>query len=199
MRQLRRLFFGALAVTFYRRLIVYETRLDRPQVGPDPGFPVELGVVSEEELEDYCRLRPDTSRDEVRRRLERGDRCFAVRRGGELLSVRWLSASRADLPYLGLSFALGPDLVFAYDAYTDPGARGARLGTLGGAYMSEQARREGSRALLSTALPENEGGRTLLARRGSRPVGTIHCLRLGPVRVPIRRLPEGYLGPVSRR
>jgi GNAT superfamily N-acetyltransferase len=193
MRRLRRLFFGALAVTVYRRLTVYERDLAvRVPIDPETP-PASLGVLVASDLEDYARLRPDEPPEEAARRLARGERCFAARRDGDLVAMRWLSTERADVEYLGLSFSLGPGLAYAYDGFTDPRARGSGFGTLSGAHMGEQLRSEGYRAVLSTMLPENEAARHHLVRLGARPVGTVGCLRLGPVRVPLRRLPPGYL------
>jgi GNAT superfamily N-acetyltransferase len=198
MRRVRRLVFGALAVTVYRRLILYERDL-AVRVPIDPDTPsASLGVLATSDLEHYARLRPDAPPGDAARRLARGERCFVARRDGDLVAMRWLSTERADIEYLGLSFPLGPGLTYAYDGFTDPEARGSGFATLSGAHMGDQLRREGYRAVLSTMLPENELARYHLLRLGARPVGTVGCLRLGPLRLPLRRLPEGYLGAASR-
>jgi hypothetical protein len=194
MRRLRRLFFGALAVTFYRRLVVYERPLDRTPPAPPAPPGASFHLLSVSQLDAYRRLRPDTPAEEIERRLARGDRCFAVSLDGAVVSTRWQSCERAEFEYLGMSFPLGSGLAYAYDGFTEDGIRGSGLSTLAAAHMGQQLRGEGYRSLLSALLPENEGGRRLLTGLGGRPVGTVGCLRLGPVRVPLRRLPDGYLG-----
>jgi hypothetical protein len=193
MRWLRRVIFGALAVTVYRRLIVYERPLYQRPPAPRAGAGVRLGLLSATDVDDYRHLCPDTPSEEVTKRLARGDRCFVARLNGDLVSVRWLSTKRADVEYLGLSFSLGAAFAYAYDAFTAPALRQTGLSTIAAAYMGEQARSEGCRALLSAIGPENEGGRRLLKGLGGRPVGMVGCLRLGPLRLPLRRLPPGYL------
>jgi hypothetical protein len=185
-------------VTLYRRLGVYESRLDSPQIAPQPALAIEPGELGAGDVETYMRLRPDTPDAEVRRRLARGDRCFVAWSGGELLSVRWLAFGTAEVAYLGLRFALPDGVAYPYDAFTPAELRGEGLSWAMGAFMAETVRGEGCRSLVSLIRPENAGGERLVARRGTIPSRTVGCLRLPGVRIPFRRVRPGLLGPATR-
>jgi len=186
-----------LGVTFYRRLVV----VAREVAGP-PGSRAKLALsfeyLGQESLDDYMRLRPDADRFEIQRRLLTGQRCALARHNGEVVSARWVATERAEVPYLDLVFALPEGVAYVYDVYTTPSARGRGISGEARIQYEELLRAAGTRTLIGTFMPENTAGLGLVRGAGYERVGMIGCLRLPGLRLPIRRLPAGYLGDANR-
>ena len=87
-RHLRRAWFGLWGKIAYRRLLLMERRLDEPIRDVGPLIPVAIGLLREEEIEDYTTLVPGADAGDVRSRLVDGQWCFTARLDGRLISVR---------------------------------------------------------------------------------------------------------------
>ena len=188
----RELWWRGLAVTAFRRLIVVARDRDaQPRAIAADG----IDVAPIDDPGPYRVLRPDTPAAEVRRRLAAGHACVGAWSGDRLVAARWLSRGDAEMPYLDLAFALPSHIAYWYDSYTDPAFRGRRAHHAIDAAATEWMRDHRLTVQLSTVLPENRGGVALVARTGSRRIGWVGCLR-GPrgVRVPVRRVAEGFVG-----
>lgn len=195
----RGLWWRGLGVTVYRRLIIVARPLES---GPPPGaakIAVATELLDEKTVADYLTLRPDTPAAEVERRLRSGQRCVLVRHQGAPVSARWFATRRADIEYLDLVFDLPPGVAYVYDVYTDPQARGLGISAAVRSHYETMLREEGCHTLLGTAMPENAAGRKLVGGAGYEPVGTLGCVRLGPLRIPVRRGTSDYVGRSSRR
>jgi Acetyltransferase (GNAT) family len=194
----RGVWWRGLGVTLYRRLIIVARALDDGQWPPPPKVTVTAGLLSPGEVDDYVVLRPEVTRREVGRRLATGQRCVLARREGKPVAALWFASRCAELPYLDLAFDLGEGVGYVYDVYTAPDLRGARISAGLRRHYLEGLRADGCHTLMGTAMPENVSGRGLIGTAGYEALGTVGCLRLGPVRLPIRRLPAGYLGRAHR-
>ncbi len=194
---LRGLFWRGLAVTFYRRLLVFSRDIAGP---PTQSARVELGfeLLDRDGIADYLALRPDQTAKEVERRLAAGQRCAVARHRGELVSARWFAIRRAEMPYLELAFELPEGVGHTFDLFTTPATRGMGITRATRVYFEEMLRAEGCHTLLGTSLPENAAGRALVEAAGYRLLGTMGSVRLGPLRLAVRRLPEGRLGAATR-
>ena len=160
----------------YRRLGLFEVPL-----APDPpraeaasaGIAVRVLDASRDDLDAYAALRPDTSRDETRAWLERGDRCFVALLDGRLVSSVWLGTDVVPIAYLECDLELGPEEAYAYDAFTLPELRGHDVGSWRTELLKDHVRAAGRRRVLSLQLAENASQRRRSARRGHRPLGVV--------------------------
>jgi GNAT superfamily N-acetyltransferase len=196
---LRGLLFRSLSATLYRRVVLVARDIDAGPPVAHSRLALELGFLTLDDLAEYVRLRPDTGAAETERRLLTGQRCVLARHRGEIVSARWVSTIVAEIDYLGLSFDLPPGVAYVHDVYTAPAARGRGISSEARRGYEDELRRAGIRRLLGSFMPENVAGLGLVTGAGYRRAGMIGCVRLPGVRVPVRRLPVGYLGRSRRR
>jgi GNAT superfamily N-acetyltransferase len=194
----RGLWWRGLGVTVYRRLMIVTRKLDAGGWPPPPKISVTAELLDQATADDYLALRRDVKPLEVQRRLATGQRCVLARRAGKPVGALWFASERAELPYLDLTFYLVDGIGYVYDVYTAPDLRGAGVSSALRPHYLEGLRAEGCHTLLGTTMPENVSGRGLIGAAGYDAVGTVGCFRLGPLRVPVRRLPTGYLGQACR-
>lgn len=184
--------------TCYRRafFLTYAPK----DVGGVPAFRcalrVEFGGVSEHDAAAYHAFRPQTSADEVRRRLRRGDRCFAAWQGDAITAAGWAATGVVEVPYLEARLALAPTDVYHYDLYTAPGARGRGLLLAVTAYAVDWHRRAGFRRSVGVVAPENVLSWSAFHAAGVVPRGTYTYLRLGPLRRHWRHSADGTPLPI---
>ncbi len=193
------LWWRGLAVTVYRRTLLFGRDL--------AAFPSRTGTTAAlddaqlrpEDVGQYLRLRPDQERREIEHRLATGQRCQVVRLGGEIVAARWLSVGFAEIPYLGLTFDLAPDVAYVHDVYTAPSARERGIATASRPGYERFLADRGVRTLVAVVWLQNRLGMSYLGGLpGWRPLGRVDCLRLGPFRIPIKRTPAGLLGSATR-
>ncbi len=181
---------NALAAGGARRLTIFQRSTNVLRGGVVPPE-VTLGEVTDDGVAAYLALRPDAPPAEVRRRLAAGDVCMGAWREDRLLSVRWLARGRAELHYLGVSFALAPGVLYEYDAFTAVDERRAGLSAHVTDELIRIAAREGATSVLNAVLPENRGGMALARRDPA--IGVLRTVRLGPRLLVATNLPPGYL------
>ena len=191
---LRGLWWRGLGVTVYRRLTIVARPVDLGPATRATRVAVTPELLGRETVGDYLALRRDTPAAEVERRLATGQRCVLVRREGAPVAARWFATGFAEMPYLDLVSELPDGVAYVYDAYTAPGARGLGISAAAVAYYEHLLRDAGCHTLLGTAMPENQAGRALVSGAGYEPVGTLGCLRVGPLRKPVTRVPDEYVG-----
>ena len=182
---------NALAVAGVRRLVVFCRSTDVLRRETPVPADVDVRAVTEATVDAYTALRPDTRLDAVLRRLHAGDLCIGAWRGDRLLSARWLARDRAELPYLRVSFALGGEVRYAYDAFTDFSERRNGLGVIVTNELIRTAASEGATSVINGVLPENRGGMGL-ARRDP-PIGMLRTVGLGRRLLVVSNLPPGFL------
>lgn len=182
---------NALAVAGARRLVVFRrsTVVLRRDTPLPPGIAVR--ELTEDSLDAYRALRPELPVAEARRRLHAGDLCIGAWRGDRLLSLRWLARGRAELTYLRVSFALGPRVFYAYDAFTGVSERRHGLGVIVTDELIRSAAREGATWVINAVFPENRGGMGLA--RHDPPIGRLRTISLGRRLLVVSNLPRGYL------
>ena len=179
-RYLRRVWFGLWGRIAYRRLLLMERPLDEPIRDVGPNIPVTIGLLRQEEIEDYTTLVPGADAGNVGARLAAGQWCFTARLDGRLISVRWAAAGRMHLEYLDYDLDLSADEACSYGLYTDPAFRGSGVSPTGSVAMLRHLREAGFRRVVAAILPENHVSLRSVTKTGYRPYGVIGRLKLGP-------------------
>ena len=184
----RDIWFSGLAfLRLYRRLILLERPVD-PAVGPPPATAsMRVAVVGDEAIEAYLAFRPDQSEEEIRRRLAEGHLCFAVWHVERIVHAAWVAVGRAPIEYLSRELDLDPDEVFVFDAFTTPGFRGHGASPLRALAVGRHFATRGFRRVLTAVHPENRTGFRPVEKVGSRRVGVLGYVGIGPWRRHFRR------------
>ena len=182
-RPLADIWFAALgAARIYRRLVLLARQLGSaaPELAAPSG--VRIAVLAPEEIGAYLAFRPEQSGAEIRVRLSRGYLCFAAWHGEQILHAAWGATQRAPIDYLAYEIDLSPDEVFIFDAFTAAAARGRNLSPLRAVLMGRHYYDRGYRRVLTAVHPENRVGFRPLEKVGTRPVGLIGYVGIGPLR-----------------
>jgi hypothetical protein len=173
----RVLWFSILGETVYRRLLLFEVRTAEQ---PEP--PATLRLLEPTSVATAAEHLPHVSRKVVANRLRRGDRCFCALKQGQVVAYRWLATDKAPVDYLGCALELTEGVVYFYDAYTVPDARGAGVS---GALFRAIAKRlaaDGCHTAVAAILPENRAARRAAGKIPYRRVGRFGYVQLGPWR-----------------
>ncbi len=183
---------NGLAVAGLRRVVIIHRRADVRHGDARTPPDVNAGVVTEDDLDAYQTLRPDTPLAEAQRRLRAGHICVGAWRGDRLVSVRWFAPDEAKIPYVHLSFMLRPGVRYAYDAFTDPVERRNGLGRIVGDALTRRASAEGAISVISAVLPENRDGMALVPGRGEL-LGVLGTITVGRRLIVASSVPRGYM------
>jgi ribosomal protein S18 acetylase RimI-like enzyme len=176
------------AEVFYRRLIVYEARLDGPRRVVRLQVPVQFELLGNQEVADYLACVPDANADEIERHMRVGDRCYTARVFGEIVAVRWAAFRDVRVTSLGLTLRVGDEDVYLYGAYTRPQWRRNGIGAALTADILDRLEAEGYHRALSAWMPENVPARSLHFSRGE-PVAIVGVVRIGPWKRQLRPRP----------
>lgn len=174
---LRALWFKALGETVYRRLLLLEAPTESEREPPPAAQAVEFAFLSPSEAGQFTfgEHGPETAAE----RLRRGDRCFCVRRDGQLAAVRWIAFEEASVEYLGCRLQLAPGVAYLYDSYTAPAARGRGIFSSTWFTLARELSAEGFHTILAAVLPENRAARGAMGKLPYRVVGKVGYVRLG--------------------
>jgi hypothetical protein len=139
-------------------------------------------VLAPDETDAYLAFRPEQSGAEIRTRLSRGYRCFAAWHDQRIVHAAWGATQRAPIDYLSHEIELSPDEVFVFDSFTALASRGRNLSPLRAVVMGRHYHEQGFRRVLTAVHPENRVGFRPLEKVGTRPVGLIGYVGIGPLR-----------------
>ena len=92
-------------------------------VAPDRGLVVR--EIGREATAAYLALRQGVSRAMYEDRLRRGQRCFAVEAGGQLIAVRRLALEKARVHALRRTLSLAPGDAYIFDSFIEQQTRRA--------------------------------------------------------------------------
>jgi SAM-dependent methyltransferase len=165
---IRTLWFKVLGETFYRRMWLFERRLDEPIASLTAPDDIEFGTLCEDEIERCSELRPERTSQELTARLARGERCYVARKLGIVVGFTWVVRRSAWIDYLGCTLDFGPDDYYLYEVIVAQECRGQRIAAalLAHTYR-ELGQLEASRAILAINL-DNDAGLRALTRAGER-------------------------------
>jgi SAM-dependent methyltransferase/ribosomal protein S18 acetylase RimI-like enzyme len=195
------LWFKVLGEILYRRAVLLERPLDEPILPVSSRVPVDIGLLSETQIDDYCSFRPEADPAQVRQRLEEGQRCFVARHEGRIVHACWTTDRQVRIDYLDREIQLAPDEVYAYDSFTSPGYRGQSIAAARSAWMAQHFKDAGYRRLMAIIMPENRAAFRPPEKVGYRPIALMGYVKLGPWRRDFCRLRQGAVppgGPPSR-
>ena len=178
----RSLWFKILGETVYRRVLLVERSLAEPIPTIEPLAPTTVGLLDAADLDAYLAFRPDTSRDELARRLAAGDVCFVARQAGRIIAVTWAATERGWTRYLGCQIALGPDEVYTYDWLTAPAFRKHHVASQLTVACLRYFRERGYRRMIYAMAPEKYNQRRGQTGTGFRAYCMLGYVRIGPYR-----------------
>jgi hypothetical protein len=118
-----RVAMGALAFLGVRRVSVYRVGTKKALARGESVPGVTGKLLSHRQVSAYLALRPDTSKSEVKQRLQDGAECLAAWREGRLVAAGCLTTGHAQIGYLGATLSLRSGVWYAFDAFTLPAER----------------------------------------------------------------------------
>jgi len=187
------LWFKLWGELVYRRLGLFELRLDRPV----PAFEARLPILVSEQTEpaEGDGSVPTVGADEFVQRRQAGHRCFVAHRDGKLVGSCWMAQGSMCSSYLRTDIALARGVACSYETYTAPAARGLGVGPALRAGTAGMLRDDGCRRLLATISLENPPAIRLVEKLGYELTGRIGYLGRGALRWDFCRLRAGACGP----
>ena len=169
------LWFAALSRTGYRRLIVFERRLDEPIVQVLPRVEAEIRPLRSDDEAAFEGLGQEGAAL-FRRRLEAGHQGWGAWSGGGLRHTRWCALRETHVEYLRCRLVLEDDVAYIYRSFTQPQYRNLGLAPATGAACLQALRERGFRAMLAAVLPENPAAIAPALRLGYRRVGVVRSI-----------------------
>lgn len=192
---LKSLWFKILGETVYRRAVLLERPLDEPLTEGTPGVPLRVGLLAENQVDEYLRFRSEANPSDIHRRLAEGQRCFVVRCNDDLVHASWTTTKRAQIDYLARKISLAPDEIYVYETYTAPAFRGRNIALSRVVWEGQYLRAAGYRRMVSVVMPENTSGMRQTIKAGYHPIGVMGYVKLGPWRWDFCRVKTGARPP----
>lgn len=166
--------------TFYRRVIVVVRSIDDTLPDIDLRLPIVIAPLTEGDLPAYLHLRPDQHSNTIRKRLAKGDQCFAVWHEGQIVHTGWVTTEQKYEPYLRRKLTLQPADIFLYDNYTHPSLRRFGLAQARTIYLLRHYQAEGYRRSVAIIAVENKAALRQIEAAGYHRIGMFKCIRFGP-------------------
>lgn len=142
----------------------------------DPGY--AHGFLDEPTLREFARddggALSDAFLDEA---LGRGDRCYAIRAGGQLASFGWYARGPTPIDDRA-TLHFGARHVYMYKGYTHRDHRGRRLHAIGMTWALSQLLAEGVTGMVAYVDAANAASLRSCYRMGFEDVGRLYLLRL---------------------
>ena len=154
-------------------------QLDEPA---DVGLPLEFDELGPDDAEQYTAFQQHTSPAAFRKRLADGQRCYATRLDGRLISSLWFGTGSVWLDFLGRTLMLDPDQVYFFEAHTDPEYRGRRLLPWVRTWANIDVYKQGYRRAVAVVAPENRSSIVMVKRFGYHRTGMLFYINIGPLK-----------------
>jgi GNAT superfamily N-acetyltransferase len=191
----RPLWFKVWGELCYRRLGLFELRLDSPVPQQPSRIPIAVAPLAVGQSAEYAALDPNSDPAEIGPRLAAGHSCFVARSGNEPVGSCWVAREALWSAYLRTNIELAGDEACTYETYTAPEARGRGVGPALRAEVARMLSEAGDRRLLATVHPENAPAIRLVEKLGYRRIGTIGYFGAGPWRKDFCRMRAGESRP----
>ena len=137
----------------------------------------ELVLLGESDMASIAAMpMANSPESEYRERLGKGQRCYGLRTGGELVGYCWMDPARCSFP--AEDFALPEGAAYAFDIYTLPARRGENLAARLNAMFHRQMVDEGISTMYSVVDRYNLPSLRFASKIGVRPRHLALQLRL---------------------
>jgi RimJ/RimL family protein N-acetyltransferase len=160
-------------------LILFERQLGEPIKWATPAVPVTVRFLKASEISDYMAFSPGVIAEEIRKRLEKGDKCFVARHDGTIAQVGWAATGTARIDYLDCEIKLADDEAYIYGSYTAPRFRNLNIPAVRGNQMVQHFRDLGYFRLISALMPENKPAFRPIEKIGYRRFGVMGYVKVG--------------------
>ena len=171
--------FAILATLGYRRVLLFERRLDGSITPLASRVPITFSTLEPPQIDEYLGVHADAPRTELENRLAKGDRCFVARYEGRIVSVSWVTRSERPIRWLRYRYPVPPSEAYLYDSFTAQTFRGCAIAPALGVHVLERLRNEGVSRVTVAMVPDNVSNRRARAKLGFRVCGRIDSLRIG--------------------
>jgi hypothetical protein len=175
----RVLWFRILGETVYRRMILFERRLEEPVVLAGCEIPLAISQLQIDELSEYAAFRPEADPAETRSRLEQGHQCWVARSKGTIVHAIWAATGSAWIRYLECEIRLAPDEAYIYESFTAPDFRRMNVNAARANVMMRYLRDHSFVRLLALVMPENPAGMQATIGSGYHGAGVIGRVSVG--------------------
>ena len=171
----------------YHRVILFESPLLPEEPAPPARVPLDFSVVGLEALDELSGFRDDLPRETLRKRLERGERCFVARSHGEVVAAYWIHRFDVPLGEIGHTMVVPDDAVYVGDAWVAEGLRGLGIAASVSRELKNRLAAEGYTRWVFYVLAGNHLGLANARRTNPRETARLAALKLG--RLPAIPLP----------
>jgi hypothetical protein len=141
------------------------------------GVDVSFGILEPDQVDAYLGFRSGTTRQEVERRMHRGDRCFVSWHEGNIVDACWTCTSSVYVPYMKRVLRVPDGDVYSYDSFTAPSHRGRGIYMARNSFTARTHHGEGLKRSIALVAFENYSAWLILSRSGLRTLGAYHYLR----------------------
>jgi hypothetical protein len=176
----RVLWFRILGEIVYRRMILFECRLEEtPMAAVRCEIPVVISQLRVDEVNEYAAFRAGMNPVEIRSRLEQGHLCWVARSEGTMVHTIWVAIGSAWVQYLKCEIRLARDEAYIYESYTVPALRRLNINAARAGVMARYLRDHSFVRLLALVMPENPAGIRATVGSGYRAAGVIGRVSVG--------------------
>lgn len=179
---LRSLWFKILGETIYRRMDIFERKINPALTSIKLPDGLEVSPLKAGEVDELVKFRDLHNREAVLRRLEQGDVCFMVRAHGEIIHSAWVAKGRARIDYLARDIRLANNVVFIFEAYTAEAWRGKSISSMRKTVMEKYCHDQGYNLLLAVVWPENSPAYRNIEKAGYERIGRVGYFGVGRFR-----------------
>jgi hypothetical protein len=167
--------------TLCRRMILLVRPLGAPIPDHRPRLPVDIKILTDEDLPAYSRFQPKQAASLIQTRLTHGEQCFTVWHEGRIAHAARVATERVYIPYLHRDLVLQPGDVYSHSSFTLPAYRSYGLSLARTVYAMHHYRQAGYRRMVVLVTVENTNGLHVVKQElGYQDVGLYGCLRFGP-------------------
>ncbi|HVN76286.1 MAG TPA: hypothetical protein VMT19_08225 [Thermoanaerobaculaceae bacterium] len=170
--------FGALSLVGYRRLVLLAVRLDAPAPVWQARVDAEIRPLLPADEAAFEALGQGDARV-FRERLALGHQPWGAWSAGALRHVVWVGVGSAWVEYLRCQVSLGVGVAYAYRAYTEPPYRGLGLGPATQSACLAALRADGFVASLAGVLPDNPWAFAPWLKVGYARIGVVRAFGAG--------------------
>jgi len=184
---LRNFWFKLIGELGYRRMLVVAHRLEEPMRELVPRLAVRTDLLAKNDVDAYLAFRPESDRAGLINRLDSGQLCFVAWHEGQIVSACWTAVRPTHIPFLDCDCELADGDAYVYEKFTSEAYRGQHLAHAVRMHQLRYLRNAGYRRMIGAIVPENKRAVLESHRGGSRPVGLMGRIKIGPWQRHFRR------------